>query len=87
MEDKEVCAVPGFHLVLSSIDDNYRVITLILKNMVIYPFVWRIIDYSRYPNFMNILYTCPLRYIIYLGELLGNIISNYHGTFIHIFMH
>ena len=28
------------------------------------------------PNFTNILYTYPLRYIIYLGEPSGNIISN-----------
>ena len=32
------------------------------------------------------LYTYPLRNIIYLGEPSGNIKSNYHGTFIHIYM-
>ena len=37
--------------------------------------------------FTNILYTYPLSYIVYLGEPSGNIISNYHGTFIHIYMH
>ena len=32
-------------------------------------------------------YTYSLSYIIYLEEPSGNIISNYHGTFIHIFTH
>ena len=32
------------------------------------------------------LYTYTLRDIIYLGEPSGNIISNYHGTFIHIYI-
>ena len=39
------------------------------------------------PIFTNILYTYPLSYMIYLGEPSGNIILNYHGTFIHIYMH
>ena len=43
--------------------------------------------FSLPPIFTTILFTYPLRYIIYLGEPSGNIISNYHGTFIHIFMH
>ena len=44
--------------------------------------------YSRYPRFLQLyIYTYTLSYIIYLGEPPGNIISNYHGTFIHIFMH
>ena len=28
-----------------------------------------------------------LRYVIYIGEPLSNTIPNYHGTFIHIYMH
>ena len=72
----------------TTVDGNYRVITLLFKNMVIYPSVWRIMHYSRYPRFKYIyIYTYKLSYIIYLGEPLGNIISNCHGTFIHIFMH
>ena len=39
-----------------TIDGNYRVITLNLKTMVIYPSVWRIIHYSRYPQFLQIFY-------------------------------
>ena len=39
------------------------------------------------PIFTTILYTYPLRFIIYLEEPSGNIIMNYHGTFIHIFIH
>ena len=70
-----------------SIDVNYRVITLISKNMVIYSSVWRIMHYSRYPRILQRIYTYTLRYIIYLGEPSGNIISIYHGTFIHIFIY
>ena len=56
--------------------------------MVIYHSVWRIMHYSRYPRFLQLfLYPYPLRYMIYLVEPLGNIISNCHGRFIHIFMH
>ena len=43
--------------------------------------------FSLPPIFTNNLYTYTLRYIIYIVEPSGNIISNYHGTFIHIFMH
>ena len=39
------------------------------------------------PDFPTILYRYSLKYIIYLGEPSGNIISNYHVTFIHIFIH
>ena len=35
-----------------TIDVNYRVITLILEKMVIYPSVWRIMYYSHYPQFL-----------------------------------
>ena len=64
---------------------NYQLITLTFKNMVIYPSVWRIMNDSRYPNFYN-KYIYTLNYIICLGEPSGNIISNYHDTFIHISM-
>ena len=36
---------------IHAIDGYYWVITLIFKNMVIYPSVWRIIHYSHYPQF------------------------------------
>ena len=36
--------------------------------------------FSLPPIFTNILYTYALRYIVYLGEPSGNIISNYYGT-------
>ena len=56
--------------------------------MVIHPFVWRIMHYSCYPLiFTKRLFTYPLSNILYLGYPYGNIISNYHGTFIHIFMY
>ena len=42
--------------------------------------------YSCYPRLYNYLYTYTLRDIIYIVQPLGNIISNYHGTFIHIYM-
>ena len=70
------------------IDENYRVITLILKKYGNLPLCLE--NYALFslpPIFTTILFTYPLRYIIYLGEPLGNIISNCHGTFIHIFMH
>ena len=41
----------------------------------------------RYPLFLQKKNTYTLSNILYLGEPSGNIISNYHGTFIHIFMH
>ena len=57
---------------------NYGNLPLWLENYTLF---------SLRSIFTNIFYTYPLRNIIYLGELSGNIISNYHGTFIHIFMH
>ena len=42
--------------IVRTIHGNYRVVTLILKNMVIYPSVWRIVHYSHYPRFLQILY-------------------------------
>ena len=71
-----------------SIDGIYRVITLILKKYGNLPLC--LDNYALFslpPIFRNILYTYTLRYIIYLLEPSDNIISNYHGTFIHIFMH
>ena len=42
-----------FDIVVDTIDGNYQVITLIYKNMVIYPSVWRIMNYSRYSQFLQ----------------------------------
>ena len=39
-----------------AIDENYWVVNLIFKNMVIYPSIWRIEHYSRYPQFLQIFY-------------------------------
>ena len=70
------------------IDDNFRVITLILEKYGNLPLCLENYALFLLPLiFTNILYTYTLRYIIYLGEPPGNIISNYHGTFIHIYMH
>ena len=72
----------------TGIDGNYRVITLIFTKYSNLPLC--LDNYALFlllPIFTNNLYTYKLRYIIYLGEPSGNIISNYHGTFIHIFMH
>ena len=41
--------------------------------MIIYTFVRRITIITLPPIFLTILYTYPFRYIIYLGELSGNI--------------
>ena len=55
------CLLPGLCLVLFSvlgiIDGDYRVITLIFKNVVTYPSVCRIMHYSFTPIFTNHLYT------------------------------
>ena len=70
------------------IDENYWLIILIFNKFGNLPLCLENCElFSLPPIFTNILYTYSLRYIIYLGEPLGNIISNYHGTFIHIFMH
>ena len=74
--------------VVTGIDENYRVITLIFKKYGNSPlYLENYALFSLPPIFTNILYTYPLSYIIYLGEPSGNIILNYHGTFIHIYMH
>ena len=79
---------PFYISLLSSIDGNYRVITPIFKRYGNLPlFLDNYALFSLPLIFTNILYTYTLRYIIYLGEPSGNIISNYHGTFIHIYMH
>ena len=71
-----------------NMDGNYRVITLIFKkygNLRL-----SLEKYALFllpPIFTNILYKNPLRYKIHLGKLSGNIISNYHGTFVHIYKH
>ena len=71
-----------------SIDGNYRVITLIFKKYGNLPLcLENCALFSLPPMFTNILYTYIWRYIIYPGEPSGNIPSNCHGTFIHIFMH
>ena len=67
---------------------NYQVITFIFKKYGYLPLCLE--NYTLFlllPIFTNNLYTYSLRYIIYLGEPSGNIILNYHGTFIHMFMH
>ena len=70
------------------IDVNYRVITLLLKKYGNLPLcLENYVLFLLPPNFTTILFTYPLSYIIYLGEPSGNIISDYHGTSIHIFMH
>ena len=69
------------------IDENYQVITLILKKYGNLPLCLE--NYALFslpPIFTTILYTYTLRNIVYLGEPSGNIITDYHGTFIHIFM-
>ena len=76
------------HERLVTIDENYRVITLIFKKYGNLPLCME--NYALFslpPIFTNILYTYPLRYITYLEEPSGNTISNYHGKFIHIYMH
>ena len=56
--------------------------------MVIYTSVRRIMHYYLTPAFfLTVLYSYTLRNKIYLREPSGNIISNCHGTFIHVFMH
>ena len=83
----EVCDKEETGYICGGIDENYRAITLILKkygNLPLYLENYAL--FSLPPIFTTILYTYPLSYIIYLGEPLGSIISNYHGTFIHIFM-
>ena len=80
-------AIPELYTVATA-DVNYRSITLILEKYGNLPLcLEKYALFSLPPNFTTILYTYPLSYIIYLGEPSGNIISNYHGTFIHIFMH
>ena len=83
-----------YHLHLSvfrhlyGIYDNYRLITLIFKkcgNLSLC--LENCALFSLLLIFTTILYKYPLRYIIYLGEPSGNIISNYHDTFIHIYMY
>ena len=44
------------NIIVPTIDGNYWVISLIFKNMVIYPSVWRIMHYSRYPQFLQNIY-------------------------------
>ena len=69
-----------------NIDENYWVITFFYK-------IWSFtLPFGELciilitPNFYNILYTYPFNNILYLGEPSGNIIWNYHGTFIYILM-
>ena len=72
----------------STIYENYRVITLILKKYGNLPLCLETYAlFSLPPIFTTILYSYPLRYILYLGEPLGNIISNFHGKFIHLCMY
>ena len=77
-----------FLAISPSVDVKYQVITLILKKYGNLPLCLENYALFSLPTiFTTILYAYPLRHIIYLGEPSGNIILNYHGTFIHIFMH
>ena len=73
---------------IRTIDGNYRVITLIFTkcgNLLL-----SLENYALFslPSiFTKKLYTYTLSNILYLGKPPGNIISNYHRTFIHICMH
>ena len=59
------------------IDENCRVITLIFEKYDnLPPCLGNYALFSLPPIFATILYTYPLRYIIYLRERSGNIISN-----------
>ena len=72
----------------SVIDGNYRVITLIFTKYGNLPLCLE--NYALFslpPIKKKCIYTYALSNILYLGEPSGNIITNYHGTFIHIFMH
>ena len=85
-ENLELCK--EINICFGGMDGNYRVITLIFKKNGNLPLCLE--NYALFwlpPTFTNNIYTYILRYIIYLGEPSGNIISNYHGTFIHIYMH
>ena len=69
----------AFMFPLPAIDSNYRVITLVFTK------------YGELPLCLDnyALFSLPLIFTkqLYLVEPSGNIISNYHGTFIQIFMH
>ena len=83
-----VCIIQLYILLIRIIDDNYRVITLIIKkygNLFLCLENFALFSFS--PIFTTSLYKYSLSHIIYLGAPLCNIISNYHGTFMHIFMH
>ena len=58
-----------------------------LKNMEIYSSVWKIKYDFCYSQFFKNIYTYTLSNMIYLVKYSGNILSNYHGTFIYTFMH
>ena len=75
-------------LSLSGIDGNYRVITFIFKK---YGNLLLCLDnyalFSLPLLFTKKIYTYTLSNITYFVEHSGNTISNYYGTFVHIFMH
>ena len=67
---------------------NYRIITLILKKYGNLPLYLENYALFSLPLIFTIfLYAYTLSNILYIVEPSGNIISNDHGTFIHIFMH
>ena len=74
--------------IVESIDNNYRVITRIFNKYGNLPLCLE--NYallSLPPIFTKHLYTYILSNILFLGEPSGDIISNYHGTLINIFMY
>ena len=71
-----------------SIDGNYWVITLIFTEYGNLPLCLdNYVLFSVPMIFTKYIYKYTLSDILYLGKPSGNIILNYHGTFIHIFMH
>ena len=71
-----------------SIYGNYRVITLIFTKYGHLPLCLENYElFSLPPVFTKYIYIYTWSNILYVGETSSNIISNYHGTFIYIFVH
>ena len=74
--------------IVTCIDGNYRVITPIFTKYGTLPLCLENYALFSLPkNFTDNFYTYTLSNTLYLGETSGDKISNYHGIFIHIFMH